>query len=239
MPQVPPPFPQHLNVVVPPTPQALRNSIPDHTSWNFHKVFSEDLRYEHQMYGYVNAYLQAIFPQERWFLINPQYQMRPIVDNPDTAGDTSFGSLGGVHLARTQGSEGIGKEYPDFSVTKTFPRHLHQQHVQYLIALVEVKLFREEPNSETPEKAINQLTDYLEHASQFPNREDMLKGFVVSNEGYCCWQIMDIDDELEILPVRGEGEENRVLTDLFDSGSPFSRFLCDISIAHWNLADLP
>jgi hypothetical protein len=73
--------------------------------WVFYHLRStiDDFRYENQLYGIMNTFLQSVFPPGRRFMTSPQFLLRRALGleeiDEDLSG-TSFGSTGGLHRSR-------------------------------------------------------------------------------------------------------------------------------------------
>ncbi|KAI0700673.1 hypothetical protein C8T65DRAFT_728688 [Cerioporus squamosus] len=100
--------PKIKNVAFPANPLNRYNNIGRFVFWNLSQALSSEPHYEVSIYGAFNAYLGAIFPLDRYFLVKPQGMIRPVLDSEPllVLGDIPDGDPGGTGVAGAGGGNG-------------------------------------------------------------------------------------------------------------------------------------
>ncbi|KAL0572237.1 hypothetical protein V5O48_009719 [Marasmius crinis-equi] len=234
----PPNFPGAFqNTTAPASWQAVRDQIDPAVAWNFWRVCQDDVHYEHQLYGYLNAYLGEIFPAHRRFTVHPQYMLRPVTEE----GNLSIGSLGGEHRSRNNHGRETNKKLPDFLVTKSFPRQLNEPRAQLFVALVEVKLSLQAAQEDGPTdvESLDQVYDYLDVVAEYPHAENELNGFLVSPDRFL--HVVRESSGTGFPTYRyypSSYRADREYGYVFSLHTPLVRYLGLIAIAKWNRRDV-
>lgn len=65
-----PAFPAPLVIVQPPpTAAAIYAAIPPAVIYNLYRIMADGVRYEHNLYGYLDAAFNAVFPVDRGYQV--------------------------------------------------------------------------------------------------------------------------------------------------------------------------
>ncbi|KAK7441756.1 hypothetical protein VKT23_016419 [Stygiomarasmius scandens] len=217
-------FPPELTEEEPPTTVAHANTIDQWVKWNFKRVLTAYVHYEHQLYGPDNTFLHSIFPIRRRFSIIPQAALRRVIKRGAIPLDLSTGSSGGEHYGRTNKGSEI-RIYPDFLVVKVIPtpEGLPRQH--YIVCVLEIKLGEDEsPDVGDHAEIESQMLLYMETLVKHPYRDPELEGYLLNGATFLKFKI--INGEVDYT-----SEDFR---DIFGPGDPLTRALCDIAVQQWN-----
>ncbi|KAG6843693.1 hypothetical protein H0H87_001557 [Tephrocybe sp. NHM501043] len=233
-----PPAPPGPFVSVPiQSAQVLYDRIPDTVHWNLDRVCLEGVRHESNVYGYFNSALVSIFPVSQRFQVNPQYPLRPAVEEGrEHVQKISIGSIGEIFAARNTPREKDMK-FPDFLITKVNPRDWGNPRVNAPCVVIEIKTSdKDEWDITIGNKAIadsmQQLILYTDRVSKAlftmeePNA-NIIPSFltygkyyskVILTNGMYSFQPWLLISEQMALPDR----------------APLLYRLCEIAVGHWD-----
>jgi len=222
-------------------------SIPDHMAgiepwviYDLKSTIMENVHFEHQLYGPLNSFLEAIFPVRRRFMTKPQGLLRKVLEFDESEDEymeeVSFGSTGGIHRSRNHrmllapivvylliiplaaGAEDE-KFFPDFITVKVTPQLPGKPRQHLMVAIVEVK--RNDKVSET--EALKQVAKYLQRAWELPGH----------SENLCAYLVMGQKVHRLWMQSKGRWRADPPFS-MFEAGDKFTKALCETAIHHWN-----
>ncbi|KAF8061852.1 hypothetical protein FPV67DRAFT_1510704 [Lyophyllum atratum] len=140
-------------------PLPYRPTVPDWVRDRWTDTFSVKLRYENDMYGIINTFLQLAFPAANRFIVAPQGLLRQQVTSggsSSSGSDHSYDAMDGSHVAsRSAPGHEDDLLIPDFLIYKSFDSD-SAAGSDIIIAVVEVK-----KDIRTRIEGFNQFEDYL------------------------------------------------------------------------------